>query len=943
MKGKQKSQDMKERKNGRKFTGIWQTPKLLERISELIEKRILKNQSGIDNIISAVNKEFFSNSDEKMSRVALLRQLDEIIWTQDRLKLITEYVRLRLDFDRIYEVFDFLPKEITEKKIKKLRGSVDHKQQADVFSEAGIGRLTISKEITETVRVSLKSATVRDPFVIPVKDKDKFHFMVINGPLIGSEYSPVMKENVVRNALEYATTKDDSFIVLPGGLLSLDVRKIQSELTIHRARISGLSFKADVIDSRYRDEAEFIRRTLPSDMVGFENLRERFLNLMAGWKKISRDKFEKPIYSRPIYIMFGRTEEEIIEAAARAEIAYIVEVQRNRIRNERRGLEKIFQYGMKENSSQKVLNALQKEIEKLLAKEKRMVQTNVADEDRKRFFDILRSWTVAMIEHAIPNSKVISQGTAFCSVDGKVFEFHQDREQGPTTRLLDQFIRKNAGRRALDGTLPDNVFLINAHSVNYRFAMVEKVENGKRKSTYVYQLPVALNKRFLLDQLKDVIRKASPLEKLLRHEQFEPGVFRLEYNKGIYIPEVLSINTLIERTSDKGPTILEKKLKLDSYIYDFVTSDEHCGHPWKEFYYYSNLGSWFGQDEAVMQILREAYIKTGKLLPIHMFMSLGDQGTGHNFETQFQPHPRLTSYERLQREFDVMLASARKLNHEGAIRKLQGMQKMTLEQIRLNGIHWPQYQFRQYFNRVLVPNADFFSAVVQRSLKAGVKVIGIGEKLYNRSDARDIGIITFQGGNHFDRTVESVITEGFFYAEKVIDLLLQDKKLGLSRDELERIVRAPLHGNTQVGYGLIKGGDKGYEWGVSIRHAPAKKSPANGDPLAEEAKGILTRADWPGGLFTGRKVIHISADIHRFGVIHMTDAIVLSNAAGAGNDPYGERGFSSNNIGSMVIGMPVGGPDYGPVKPIIFNHDFVRSYLESPWKIDWDEIFTNPL
>jgi len=877
----------------------------------------------------------------KIGYRGLSEKFDELVWSKERLQFIKEALRRNHDLDRIKKTLSVIPEKLINAKIKDLRGGQNNKAvYGEIFSEVGQGRLVVSDEILKNAKVVLSKATLHEPYVIKTED-EKFSLSVINSPLVGAEYSQVLEENIILNSLELAESKHDDVVIFSGGLMFIDAKKSEGLLTTHRARTSGMTMNLKILDPRYRKDALDIRKNKPADDVVCETTREKFLNLASGWRKTVVDKNGNPVYNGKILITLGRAEEEIIEAAAHAEVTYILAVQRERIKEQRRGVKAELRYVENQDfPNQARIEKLRKEIEWLTIKEKRTISSNVSTEDRKRFFDVVRAWVIKTLEDTIPNAKVITQGTAFLNIGGKIIEVHQDREQGPTTTMLDEFMKKNAGRRSLDSTLPDVVFLINSFSVNYRWAVAQRYVEKKQTSTDVYQLPVALNKRFLLDQLRDVIRKGSPLERLLRHEQFEPGIFRLEYRNELWNPEPISIPTLLRKPLSG---ISPKQIKEQSeYAYIFVTSDQHIGHPWKSYYYDKKTGMFYGHDEAVFEILRRAYLKNGKLVPLHAYIDLGDQDQGHHYETQAEMHERTKDVRMILREFKILENVIKNANGAEAAEKLNEMQKQILDQILIRGIHWPQYQMREYKRRVLEPNADMFASIVKRSQSAGIKAYGIEEYLTGNPDMRSIAILTILGGNHFRNTVEGELNEGSFYAENIIDLLAADKSIGLSREELENIVRAPLHGSTSYGQGILKTGTNGYEWGISLRHEPSRKSGANGDPLREAIKNVLERGDFT-GIFAGRKVIHLSGDIHRFGHVLTSDAVVLSVAAGTGGDPYGERGFSPNNIGNFVVGIPARGPEYGPIRIIQFNQDFVRSYFEKPWDIDWDRIFKDPL
>ncbi|MFA5797923.1 MAG: hypothetical protein WC916_07905 [Candidatus Woesearchaeota archaeon] len=943
------------------FIGLWSAGKRREFVRDYHHSVAKKKSNGKSNlnkdaldrieqvlqsgILEKGKREFISTSQEECRKIGvetkyrdLSDQFLSFVWTKDRLQFLKDAVRHGHNRTRVYAAVSFIPKKFIDAKIKELRGAGNNKRiYADVLlSESGVGRLTISKEIAETVRVDLEKASIHNPFQISVSDKEGFAIPVINAALVGTEYSQILEENIVRNVLELIEQKKDEFVLLPGGLMLLDVKKSEGFLTTHRARGSGLSFNPATLETEYRNEAIRLHSVLPPDKVVFERLRERFLNLASGWRKIVVDKNGSPVFSGKVYITFGRVEEEIIESATHAEIGYIVYQQRQEVINERHGVEAELRLAYKNQDYTRV-EELEKEVKYLVSKEKRMIQSNVSTEDRKRFFEIIRAWTIKTLEKTIPNSKVITQGTAFTLIGGKSVEIHQDREQGPTVEMLDNFLRKNSGRRVLDKTLPDLVLLVNSFSVNYRLASVRR---PNLPDCLVVQLPVALNKQFLLDQMRDIIRKGSPIEKLLRHEQFEPGMCRIERRDGLWIPQMIPISALLRKPIEG---VSAADIKRDSrYAYIFLTSDEHIGHPWKMMYYNKQKRNFLGHDEAVMEILRREFLKKGKSLPIHAYIALGDQTQGHHFPTQSEPHENLVLIKTVSKWFNTFENIVKNTNGETALKELKLIEARVIKQIILRGKYWPQYQILEYLHTVLEENADFFSAVIKRGTRAGVTPIGINHFDGEDTDSRSIGLISEIGGNHFQHTIDGELNEAFFYAEKIIDLLLRDKSIKFTYEELTELVRAPIHGNTSYGQGILKTGKDGYEWGISLRHEPSRKSGANGDPLREAAKNVIERGDFT-GIFSGRKVIHISGDIHRFGAVQLSDAMVLSVAAGTGGDPYGQRGFSPNNVGNMILGIPARGPEYGPLKLIIFTQDFVTKYFNAPWEIDWDRILSDPL
>lgn len=920
---------------------VLDVPAVVERINALIESGALKEPEAIKKIADTLSKEFESLlGNKKILPANLKRRLPGIVW-KDRTKLVRQFVAHSLEYRVLYERLSYLPKAMVKARIKELRGHEVPKRA--VKGDPGFGRLPVPGEFTkQSHRVKLPEAKLDNPFVIPVPNPSNFSLMFVNGPLIGAAHNKIFNENILRCAINEARKSGDGAVFITGGLMLLDVAKSQGHLTTHRAVLSGIDFDPDVLDPEYREEAKRIRKDLPADEVTFETIRQRFENLLGGYRKIFTNEDGTPVFKGNVYPVFGLLEEELVEAAAHYEIKRVVDQMRAKATRDRKAQEALWRAAMKDDDIA-AAERYQDEINRLMGLEKTMIQSNVSHEDRKRFVNALRLWITKRIEETIPNSRVISQGTAFIKAGDQMIEIHQMREASPSDGFLDSFLKKNAGRRGLDNSLSDVVLLASPYSVNARWAVSERMRGKERASTHVIQLGAALDKSFLRKTLAETVRKVSPFERLIRHEQFEPSVLRLVHGKRYWEPQMLRIDYLkrsfeVASAQKKGP-----KDPSVEYIYCFITTDQHFGHPWKEFYFDAKSGNWLSHEMAVIEILRREYTEKGELIPIHAYWSLDDGTQGHHFPTQSQPHQHMLPYATLERDFGgIREAAIQAGTRAEALAKLEELHKQALEQVRVRGEHWPQSQVEEFYDRMIEPNIQFFADVLLRAHKGKVKFLGVSEIHGTRFDTRDIANIVHLSGNHFGNTVENELTEGFFYTRMIRIALKGNSKLPKEvHDNLERLVRAPLMGNTPIGLGRIKAAN-GYEWGISLRRDPPKKSGQNGDPLRGAATSVMQRGDFS-RIFTGHHTVHVSGDIHRYGYVQLSDALVVSCAPGTDTDPYGERGFSPNNVGNMIIGLPKDGPNSGPIRIMPINHDFVRAHLLNPLPIDWRKLFSNPV
>lgn len=923
----------------------WKNNDFVEYARELINDGILKEDSGENKLFQKLTEWLSEKDDYRVIKKGELKtHWDKMVWPTERLKIIEAFTGMQIGFTGVYEALSFLPKVVIDWKVKQLHGTREYTRRQKRFS-IGFGKLLESEEVAAEVaahgRDDLSLTTPTDPFVVEVKDKDSYSVLVLNGLHIGASHNPIIKYNPMRNALMDAQHNRDDAVIVAGSLMWLDLKKASGSLTTHRALLSGINFDESVIDDAYLDEAKRIRLNLPSDEVGFLTLRQRFENVSHGLRKITTDDKNNALYKGSVYVFLGRAEEEFIENAAQAEIRYIVAVQRYKKQCEIKAMKSLLAHELKQSGGERTeeLERYEKEIERLTSIEKRMIVTNVDPDDYRRFVDIVRSWVVKSYEQAIPNCKVVAQGTSFMKIGDKVIEVHQDRKERPNNKFLHEYLTKNAGKRELEGSLPDAVLLSGPYNVNFRWAQKERINGGEQISVPVWQLPILLDKGLLKRKLNRQVREGSPFERLLHHPEFEPGAFRFGNQNGVWLSQPLAIEQLVEWQEYQKRN--QRRIgNGSSYIYVFVDSDNHFGHPWKYYVYDNKANRYLGFESAVIEMWRKSGLfGSGRLSPIHSCQFLGDRTQGHHFQTEAQPHQYIDRYQEIENRANELLKRKSASNPDMVRKLIDDM----LEQIRLRGIHWPQAQAIDVFFNFLLPNVDFFTSVIKRSRKSKVVCKGVGQVCQDRSDSRDIGIITDLSGNHFAKSMDNQITE-FFYSQQLALMVYAFQprsKKKLSLNDINELIKAPVFGNSGIGWGFLSAKNR-YDWGLSLRHDPVSKGGQNGDPLRRTLKKVLERGNYA-GIFERKRTLHLSGDVHRYGAVHGPMVTVINCASGTVSDPYGERGFSLNNTGNMVIGLPVDGPVAGPIRIIPFTHDFVQGWFNNQREIDWEKIFVNPV
>lgn len=916
---------------------VW-TPELVACVSKLIDDGWLKK--GMKALLKEAQKSCPATA-SKFRMSHLKRRLDELMWSKERMSLIQKFVRLDAPLALLNKELHMLPQNVIDRKVRQLRGLSVRKFGEEGRLGAGQGRLVTDEEVKGNMRpMALQTYRLANPFHVPVRSERDFRFLFINGAHLGLEYDRVIEGNTLRNMFREAARNDDDAIFLTGALLWLDAKKSTGYLTTHRALYSGLDFDVRVLPPAYREEAARIQKLKPPNEVSFVKLRERVLNALGGWEKVTRHKDGTAIFPHKVYFSFGYQDEELIESAAHDHIRYVTTVMRSRVMVERKAAEAVLVKKLKASNGRETpeTRELRQMVENLLEKEKRMIQSNVETDDRKRLVDAIRSVLISWFKKAIPNSEFLSQGSVVCGVGERTIEIIQVPDNNPTSSPLDSYM-KVGGQRALEGKLPDIALNAAPYNLDTRYAVLERMggkEFKERKETLVWHLPVAVDRDYLREARPEMIRKASPIERLVRDPGFEPGAFRLGYVDGVWVPEVLPISFF----RPHRPKKTERK-DITEYIYMIADSDNHSGQRSKEWVLDARTGRYLPLEVAFAEILLRSFPEKGKTLPIHMFSNIGDNLQGHHFPTQMTVHPEQMTFEQAEKHVQKLLKRAKSAASSAEVKAtMEQLGRDFLHQQILRGEDWPVHQLENFITTSLKPRVRLFSEILKNSKRIGLKVRGIGNLFHGNGteDARDLGIINWVGGDHFTHTVWDELTEGTLYRRILVGLLAADRSLPFTEEQIERLVCAPLWGELPIGYGLVSV-PGGYEWGMVVRHKPAKSSGQNGDRMEAMTANLADRGDYS-RLFTGRNWFQLSGHIHFYAAAFSRNKFLVSCASSTDGDAFGDRlGFRRSNSGATVVGIPARGPEHGPIRLISFPYAFLRAYFKEPWKIDWASVF----
>ena len=293
--------------------------------------------------------------------------------------------------------------------------------------------------------------------------------------------------------------------------------------------------------------------------------------------------------------------------------------------------------------------------------------------------------------------------------------------------------------------------------------------------------------------------------------------------------------------------------------------------------------------------------------------------------------------EEMSRVFARRFESARGAEEHKRI--FAEYQRFMHEQITTRGLDWVQHHIEELFDRFITPNVDYFSAVLLRAKQSGLIVKPASAHFGREYDQRDLGIINWGSGNHFDHSVEGMLTEGFLYARDLQGKLLQREEWRGADAHMKKNVVAPLYSNFFCAWGTIKV-DGGYEWGMDLRPSPTRMG-SWGDTLQGAIRNDVLRGN-PTRMMEGRMRIQTYGDKHFFGTAVTPDVVFHMCASGTHTDRYGEHGFPPNNTGVSFLGIPVEGPRV----PLLFRYlryDQLVELMKPGVTFDWERFLPNPI
>lgn len=702
------------------------------------------------------------------------------------------------------------------------------------------------------------------------------------------------------------------------------------------------------------------------DEVIYRTPEELLNDILGGWIKVCTKPNHHPEYTGPVFVVLGMNEKALIEAVTYWEIRWWTKQKQDELDAQIKWAAKALkeaekkleaaEEGEDEELVDKLYAQVQEKNEKLLSKKHQRARTTVSEvatQDSQRFFAHACSVLIQKIEEAIPNAKVIGFGTNHVRIGGKIGEIFIPSHLRVTDSLLSDYAL-SYGPKVLREQMADFTVICHPWSLQTRMTVREIDHDGKRDSMKVYVAPIGVDDVYLRSQISASYAKDHPVIKAVYNETFRAGVLRLRCTDGIIDADDIPAGAL--ESFKNYPKLRVKRAEITgAHVYRrgprniwlMCCSDQHWGGRAKEFLFDKQCDMHVSLAEAVFSMMRRDGLCEGNNMPVHILLSPDDptQGQNHKYRTEQDPHHM--PVQLIEKMINKWFIEAR----DSATKKevlvwTEKMRNLIMHQLEKRGVDYLLEQMMQMIDRHIISNVDIFSSILRRAKNTDIVIKGVGEIVlseYGGFDTRNIGIINIGSGDrHFAKTLDYELAEGPLYAKILRSLLLGLDEWRDKKNFIENMVVSPMYGQTCLGWGVVSVGGK-HEYGLEMRAAPYG-STNWGDTLRNHVKKDISRGNYARIWNKKLPIIKIFGDKHFFGGISTPYAIYHMSPAAVHTDGYGETGFPPNNSGVSFLGVPVDGPESGPILWRMLPFEVIKYYMEDePGKsLNWEEFLPNP-
>jgi len=799
-------------------------------------------------------------------------------------------------------------------------------------------------DIMEQQAIILPSSSCKDLVDVPVKDNEDFSIGLVNTIYAGG----MTNEEFFKNFLKYNTAKGTDAIAITGNLFWMDLTGF-SKYTPDRAANESVHFKdgeigyPPTVENSLGDPVKLMEE----NEAVFVTCKERFEAVIKNsLKPLFVDSSGQPLYDKPIYVIFGHTEEDFV----RQQVNHMVRVQFFRekarvkqnlldlreelksINSAKRELEKqclnithtISTSKGKvskeaEEGKEVNLEEIAKDLESKIAEmneriskieeqkkdweeyKGRLLMRNYFRGAISHITKVMKAYLINQIESAIPNCTVISTGTGALQLGDKKIELvynARKRTNQVSDTLMNNLVEQTAIRlKQKDKEEIPDVVVGGGLSTNYTRVPKPCPVGDEMKIISIIQLATCLNKEDLEKRLHNkVLAGQDPMARIPTQYDFNPEALVLQYVSGIerrekLTPEFLTNNEIFNGNIEE----IKKRLDNEKMMYEADFSDQHVGSKnvsiskTPEGYEYSFV------------LAQEFLFDIGA--PIVRFNSLGDETQEQNYDTANEPMEAWKRPSELAGYLEELLK--KDLSKEDIIKMQRDV--AFLNTIR-SGIISPQEQRFEFCESL---NYALLNRVLENARKIGL--VGYAIKFIN--------------GNHNEHTFEGkqIVTK---------DIAREVRR---TMDASKSEVGAPTFGGMGLHTGVFGINGK-YMWGEYARHKQGKSSKK--DTMRQVRLEFNLRGqDFPELL--ERYIINYAGHDHIGGETSAQRVHHIKLYCYMDRNAFGEKlNYGPPTLGFAMLGLPVNGPGAGPIVTIdIFKH-YVESWAQNGRpKIRVDKLF----
>ncbi|MDP2696369.1 MAG: hypothetical protein Q8O87_03950 [bacterium] len=779
----------------------------------------------------------------------------------------------------------------------------------------------------ETLKiVKLPQISARKSYVIPHKSGD---ITVINSPLIGSLTPEDDETDIVKNALRLAEAFGDDAVVVTGNLMYMLTQRY-STLRPFKAQVSGVKVDPKKVEAGYPKSV--------TEEDGYESVEERRrkgepifmtlgLRLQHNIDLLARTftgKDGKPLYNGPVYITFGKLEDELI-------MYYANEFLRVGFYKSRGWAQKmVYKYtaawrSEKDPAAKAELYKKVKDFREFL--NIFLIMGNTVDESIETGREIATGYIIRKYEEYIPNAKVISVGDAFVKTDSRLAMITTDKYRN-TNKNLGATLAEHTesfskGRRHI--SIP-NVMLGSGLNPFFetRWVTYQASEKpGDERMCAIIQLPICID----AERYRNVIRNQNILKDLITRtgqtSGFESGVVRLRWHEGVAQPitEFWSSDLLKNAEIFGDPKNIAKLVRGNDKRHKVMYAHKlGCTHYGANDIWKHPSGDPNRPVKYLYQIIME-FLMAAKA-PILANWHDGDitQQANHPYAKNVNPNSLLPEL-LIDKMNEIRGASISEQD------KVQQLMVLALTQRINSGVLQLDEQVRGYALS-LRPYLKYFLDIIARRKKVGLVFKG------------NLASIMHIMGNHCKNTFKHsdvFVSDASHITEQLKKLLLiylsENKYPGVTAKDIDRELAAPQHGPLGEARGSF--GVEGYQGFATVLMHKQGKMPAT---KKASMRRSLSECE------VGKPIVNLSGDDHKGGVMITRGIINIKTGSQQGEGSYGrEINGSPQNHFSMVFGLPVGGLSDGPVVFVTLDAETMRRYADKPFPLDGKKLFRNAL